>query len=212
MKDFAGRKVTLAISTNVKISGHFVIQEIYVFFCVLKVLHYIYTFIWLCRMTNVFLSSEYNFNWKKLTFPYILYHTLTSSVLTDAAFSLIILVCQKSLSPPHLLKCIAVSKISLRHCLIAIYLAILMDTQARQHMPTVPELKKWRQDQELEINLNYTGNLRPAWATVIIYQLEKRHRDVLVCFLLCLIFLLWQKSMAKSNMWTKGLFQLYSWR
>lgn len=43
MKDFAERKVTLAISTNVKISGHFVIQEIYVFFCVLKVLLYIYT-------------------------------------------------------------------------------------------------------------------------------------------------------------------------
>lgn len=138
-----------------------------------------------------------------------MYHTLTSSVLTDAAFSLIILVCQKPLSP-HLLKCIAVSKVSPRNCLIAIYLAILTDTQARQHMPTIPGLKRWRQeDQGLKINLNYTGNVRPAWATVRLYQLEKRrHGDVLVCFLLCLNFSCDKNQWPKSTRERKAYFSL----
>lgn len=68
-----------------------------------------------------------------------MYHILTSSVLTDASFFFIILVCQKFLYP-HLLKCIAVSKVSLRNCLIAI-----SETQAWQHMPTISPFKRWRQ-------------------------------------------------------------------
>lgn len=77
-------------------------------------------------------------------------------------------------------------------------------------MPAIPGLKRWRQgDQGLKINLNYTGNVRPAWATVRLYQLEKRRLgDVLVCFLLCLNFSCDKNQWPKSTRERKAYFSL----